>query len=99
MAAYKLALPPDLSNAHDIFHVSMLRKYQPDPSHVLQWEPLQLGQDMNFVETPVRILDYQTKQLRSKNIPLAKVLWQYHGIEEATWECEDDMKATYPYLF
>ncbi|XP_073051233.1 uncharacterized protein [Primulina eburnea] len=33
--AYRLALPPALSGVHDVFHVSMLRKYHPDPSHVL----------------------------------------------------------------
>ena len=33
--AYKLALPPSLSSVHDVFHVSMLRKYIPDPTHVI----------------------------------------------------------------
>ena len=33
--AYRLALPPSLSNVHNVFHVSLLRKYDPDPSHVL----------------------------------------------------------------
>ncbi|GAV87887.1 Chromo domain-containing protein, partial [Cephalotus follicularis] len=95
MAAYRLALPPSLSNAHDVFHVSMSRKYQPNPSHVLQWKSLQLEPDISFIETPVRILDQRVKQLRSKSVPLVKVLWQCHGIEEATWEQEDDMKVTY----
>ncbi|GAV62767.1 hypothetical protein CFOL_v3_06290 [Cephalotus follicularis] len=99
MAAYRLSLPPSLSNAHDVSHVSMLREYQPNPSHVLQWESLQLEPDMSFIETHVRILDRQVKQLRSKSVPLIKVLWQSHGIEEATREREDDMKVTYPHPF
>ncbi|GAV69252.1 Chromo domain-containing protein [Cephalotus follicularis] len=97
--AYRLALPPSLSDVHNVFHVSMLRKYHPDPSHVLQWEPLELRTDLSFEEIPIRILDRRIKQLRSKTIPLVKVLWQYHGVEEATWEREDEMQAKYPQLF
>ncbi|GAV77734.1 Chromo domain-containing protein [Cephalotus follicularis] len=97
--AYRLALPPSLADVHNVFHVSMLRKYHPDPSHVLQWEPLELRTDLSFEEIPIRILDRRIKQLRSKTIPLVKVLWQYHGVEEATWEREDDMQAKYPQLF
>ena len=35
--AYRLALPPPLEHVHDVFHVSMLRRYQPDPDHVIRW--------------------------------------------------------------
>ena len=35
--AYRLALPPSMSGVHEVFHVSMLRKYMPDPSHVVDW--------------------------------------------------------------
>jgi hypothetical protein len=38
--AYHLALYPELANIHNIFHVSMLRKYIPDPSHIIKYEPL-----------------------------------------------------------
>ncbi|GAV67347.1 Chromo domain-containing protein [Cephalotus follicularis] len=96
---YRLALPPSLANVHNVFHVSMLRKYHPDPSLVLQWEPLDSRKDLNFEETPIQILDRRVKQLRSKTIPLVKVLWQYHGLEEATWEREEDMRALYSHLF
>ena len=40
---YKLTLPPALSRVHDVFHVSMLRKYITDPIHVIDYEPLQLN--------------------------------------------------------
>ena len=33
--AYRLALPPSLSGVHEVFHVSMLQKYTPDPAHVV----------------------------------------------------------------
>ena len=35
IVAYRLALPPNMSGVHEVFHVSMLRKYTPDPSHVV----------------------------------------------------------------
>ena len=97
--AYRLALSPDLSAVHNVFHVSMLKKYVPDPSHVLTEEPIEVHEDLTDKEKPVKILDKQDKILRNKIIPLVKVLWRNHKIEEATWEREDDMKTQYPELF
>ncbi|KAI5351062.1 hypothetical protein L3X38_003953 [Prunus dulcis] len=97
--AYRLALPPDLSRLHDVFHVSMLRKYIPDPSHVLEEQPIELQEDLTYVEQPVQILDRKMQVLRSREIPLVKVLWRSHTVEEATWEPEDQMREQYPYLF
>ncbi|KAA0032776.1 DNA/RNA polymerase superfamily protein [Cucumis melo var. makuwa] len=83
---YKLELPIELARIHDVFHVSMLRKYIPDPSHVLQEQPVELKEDLSYVEEPVQILDRKEQVLRNKTIPLIKVLWRHHGAEEATWE-------------
>ncbi|KAI5335343.1 hypothetical protein L3X38_025476 [Prunus dulcis] len=55
--AYRLTLPSDLSRLHDVFHVSMLRKYISDPSHVLEEQPVDLEDDLTYVEQPVQILD------------------------------------------
>ena len=62
MVAYRLALPPSLSQVHPVFHISMLRKYILDPSHVLQPQ----SEDLTYVEEPVAIVDYQVRQLHSK---------------------------------
>ncbi|KAL0544658.1 hypothetical protein IC582_019776 [Cucumis melo] len=97
--AYRLALPPSLSTVHDVFHVSMLRKYVPDPSHVVDYEPLEIDENLSYVEQPVEVLAREVKTLRNKEIPLVKVLWRYHRVEEATWEREDDMRSRYPDLF
>ncbi|XP_028106940.1 uncharacterized protein LOC114305983 [Camellia sinensis] len=97
--AYKLALPPQLAGVHDVFHVSMLRKYIMHPSHIINWEEIQLNEDATFEEGPVAIIDRQEKNLRGKTIPLLKILWRHHGIEEFTWEREDAMRANYPQLF
>ncbi|XP_068319657.1 uncharacterized protein [Pyrus communis] len=97
--AYRLELPSELSMIHNVFHVSMLRKYVPNPSHIIQLEPLEVNQDVSYVEEPVAILDQQDKVLRNKVISLVKVLWRNHAVEEATWETEDLMRSQYPFLF
>jgi hypothetical protein len=79
--AYCLALPLGLANIHDVFHVSMLRKYVPNPSYIIHYEPLQLQGDMAYEEVPVKLLDRKVQELHTKRIPLVKVLWRNHEIE------------------
>ncbi|XP_075507663.1 uncharacterized protein LOC142544505 [Primulina tabacum] len=88
-----------LSVIHDVFHVSILRKYEPDPSHVLSIEDVELDNSLIYVEHPVQILDRKEKQLRNKTIPLVLVQWSRHGIEEARWELEARMRQEWPHLF
>ncbi|KAL5552340.1 hypothetical protein UlMin_002516 [Ulmus minor] len=71
--AYRLTLPPDLSSVHNVFHVSMLKKYVPDPTHVLEHEPIEVHEDLTYEEQPVQILDRKEKTLRNKAIPLVKI--------------------------
>ena len=97
--AYRLALPPELAKLHDVFYVSMLRKYRFDESHILPVQEIQVQEDLSYDEEPKAILDREVKQLRNKQVPLVKVLWQHHGREEATWEPEVTMRAQYPQLF
>ena len=97
--AYRLDLPPQLSHVHNVFHVSMLRKYEPDPSHVIMWTDVPIQGDTNYEEIPVQILDHEIKLLRRRGIPLVKVMWQHHDVEEATWELESEMREKYPHLF
>ena len=97
--AYRLALPPNLYSVHNVFHVSMLKKYIHDPSHVLEHKPIEVHEDLTNKEKPVQILDRKEKALRNKVIPLVKMLWWNHKIEEATWEREDEMREKYLNLF
>ena len=97
--AYRLALPPSLSSVHEVFHVSMLRKYTPDPTHIVDWGELVVDADGTFEEGLVRIMDSREQVLRGKTVRLVKVLWQHRGVEEATWESEDTVRANYPFLF
>ena len=63
--AYRLALPPELSRIHNVFHVSMLRRYRSDPSHMLRNESIEIKENLSYIEEPVQILDYKIKQLRN----------------------------------
>ncbi|KAK6151524.1 hypothetical protein DH2020_014159 [Rehmannia glutinosa] len=97
--AYKLELPQEMTTIHNVFHVSMLKKYIPDPSHVLTPQLIQIDESFSYEEKPTTILDRGVKKLRNKEIPLVKVLWSNHKVEEATWEREEDIRAKYPHLF
>ncbi|XP_070660579.1 uncharacterized protein [Malus domestica] len=97
--AYRLELPPELSKVHNVFHVSMLRHYICDPSHVIPLQPLEINPDLTYDKEPVTILDWKDKVLRNKTVSLVKVLWRNHSVEEATWETEDRMREMYPRLF
>ncbi|XP_073153056.1 uncharacterized protein [Henckelia pumila] len=97
--AYRMALPPNLAGVHNVFHVSMLRNYISNPSHVLNFEPLQLSSIMTYEERPDQIMEWQERRLRNKTIPNVKVRWLNHSDEETTWETETDISTHYPELF
>lgn len=80
--AYQLKLPPKLDHIHNVFHVSMLRRYRSDPSHIVSIEEIKVRPDLTFEEEPIQILDQDVTVLRRKTIDLVKVLWQNHGIEK-----------------
>ena len=82
--AYRLELPSRLGGIHDVFHISRLKKYFPDPHHILATEEIEIQEDLSFKEESMKILDHKVKVLRPKEVPLVKVLWQYHDVREAT---------------
>ena len=55
--AYRLVLSPSMSGVHEVFHVSMLRRYTPDPAHVVDWEEIEVDTDGTFEEGLVCIMD------------------------------------------
>ncbi|KAK8641018.1 hypothetical protein V6N13_008769 [Hibiscus sabdariffa] len=77
----------------------MLRKYRSNPSHILEPEEVELNLDLSYEAEPVQILDREVKRLKNKSVPLVKVLWRNHKVEEATWEPKATMKEQYPHLF
>ena len=96
---YEIALPPHMHHVHNVFHISMLKRCNPDSNQVIEYEPIEIQSDMSYVEKPVQILDRQDKVLRNKCVPLVKILWRNPKVEEATWELESDMREKYPGLF
>ncbi|XP_017976415.1 PREDICTED: uncharacterized protein LOC108661932 [Theobroma cacao] len=99
IVAYHLALQPNLSDVYLVFYVSMLKKYVPNPLHVIQYEEVQLQNRLTYEQQPVTTLDQQVLRLCSKDISMVKVLWQSHSVNEETWELKDEMQAKYPYPF
>ena len=73
--AYRLALPSSLLSVHAVFHVSMLRKYTPDPTHVVHWGELVVDVNETFEEGPVRIMHSRDQVLQGKTVRPVKVLW------------------------
>ncbi|KAE8664148.1 Detected protein of unknown function [Hibiscus syriacus] len=97
--AYQLELPSELSRIHDVFHVSMLRRYRPDPNHIIQVENVELRPDLSYEEEPIHILERDERVLRNRRIPMVKVQWSNRGPSEATWETLESMEAQFPQLF
>jgi hypothetical protein len=97
--AYRILLPPHLDRIHNVFHVSMLRKADLDPTRILPQIPMEVREDLTMEVQPVQIMDRSIKELRNKKVPLVKVLWRNSQIEEETWESESEMMMKYPGLF
>ena len=97
--AYQLAPLLALLNLHDVFYVSMLKKYLYDPSHVLSYKSLDVDPKLTYEEKPIKILNKKDKMLRIKTMPLVKVLRLNHAVEEVTRETEAEIQKSYPELF
>ena len=63
----------DLLKIHNLFHVSLLRKYVPDPSHVLEYESLQVQENLAYEEAPIHIIDHKDQVLCRHVMPYVKV--------------------------
>ena len=79
--AYRLALSPCMIGVHEVFHVSMLRKYTLDPAHVVDWGQNEVDTDVTFEEGLVCIVDSRDQVLRHKTVRLMRVLWRHYGME------------------
>jgi hypothetical protein len=88
-----------MSDIHNIFNVSQLRKcLKVLESHIAE-ESVQIQKDLQYREKPVKILDSSIRKTRNLEVRLCKVQWSNEGEEEATWESEDSLRKEYPYLF
>ena len=71
--ACRVALPPKLEKIHNVFHVSSLRKYVYDASHVVEIEPIQLNENLAYEEYPIRIVDTIDNVFHKAIVKLVKV--------------------------
>ncbi|KAK6163921.1 hypothetical protein DH2020_000785 [Rehmannia glutinosa] len=94
--AYRLELPSQFARMHNVFHVSRLKKYRPNPE-----KPIQIQmENLSYTKKPIQIIDRQVCQLRKREILMVKVVWQNHNQDEdATWEMEEHLCNQYPELF
>ncbi|GJZ33829.1 retrovirus-related pol polyprotein from transposon TNT 1-94 [Tanacetum coccineum] len=97
--SYKLELPEELSQVHNIFHVSNLKKCHADEPLAVPLDGLHFDDKLQFVEEPVEIMDREVKRLKRSRIPLVKVRWNSRRGPEFTWEREDQFRKKYPHLF
>jgi len=97
--AYELKLPPSLSAFHPTFHISQLKKCLRVPTEEVQLDDIEFQPDLSYQEYPIRILDEKDRVTRRRSTKFFKVQWSNHTEEEATWESEDHLRATYPDLF
>eukprot|EP00253_Pinus_taeda_P036063 PITA_36063 len=96
--AYQLARPSHI-RIHNIFHVSILKKYIYDPKHVIKWQDIQVEPEGEILVEPLSILNRREIQLRKRVITQVKVQWQHFGPDEATWEDEEFMRKAHLELF
>jgi hypothetical protein len=98
--AYRLELPDQLSDVHDVFHISQLKKgLQPHDKEPLPMDGLTVKEDLTYTERPIRILETLARVTRNRVIRMCKVQWSNHAEDEATWEREDELKEDCPDLF
>jgi hypothetical protein len=97
--AYQLELPPQLSDVHDVFHISQLKKCLGVLEEQLSMEDLNAKEDLSYQEYPVKILETFERVTQNKRIKLCKVQWSHHTEKEATWEREEELKEEFPSFF
>jgi len=81
-----------------MFHVSQLRKYVFDPSHVLEIEDVQIREDLAMEVPPVALEGSKVEECRGRTVSLVKVIWD-RKTGDLTWELEEDMRKSHLHLF
>jgi len=97
--AYRLELPEEMADIHNVFHVSQLKKCLRLPEEQIPMEVMDLQPDLRYQEHPVKILDIANRQTRRNVVRFCRVQWSNHNEAEATWEREDNLRKEFPYLF
>jgi hypothetical protein len=88
-----------LSDVHDVFYVSQLKKCMRMPEEQIPMDDLDAKVDLSYQEYHVKILETSERVTRNKRIKICIVQWSHHTEEEATWEREEELKAEFPSFF
>jgi hypothetical protein len=92
-------LLPQLSDVHDVFHVSQFKKCLRVPEEQLSMEDLDAKEDLSYQEYPIKILKMSKRIIQNKKTKMCKVQWSHHTEEKATWGREEELKAKFPIFF
>ena len=101
--SYRLELPEELKEFHDVFHISLLRKClqvpdNPETFREVDHHTLDLNQDLTYREVPLCILEEQVRLTQRRKLKFYKVQWSNHSEDEATWERKDYLLKEFPQL-
>jgi hypothetical protein len=94
--SYQVELLAKLSEVHNVFHVSQLKRCLKPPTDMIIEDTIPLELDLTYKTYPIKILDQQDRVSRNKTTRFYKIQWNEHSKDEATWECEDFLRANYP---
>ena len=97
--AYQLELPDNLSDVHNVFHVSQLKKCLRVHVEQLPMKELSVQGGLTYTEYPIKILDNLTRVTRNKVIKNVQIQWSHHREDEATWEREEELRIEFSHLF
>jgi hypothetical protein len=87
--SYQVALPAKLSEVHNVFHVSQLKRCLKPPTDMVIEDSIPLEPDLTYKAYPIKVLDQQDQVTRNKTTRFYKIQWNEHSEDEATWERED----------
>ena len=104
--AYQLDLPRELSDVHDVFHVSQLRKCVSNPEKQVSHESIDVQPDLTYREHPIKILEESERRTQQKTIKFFKVQWSNHcrisgsgrPLRFELWGAHEDLSSTNSHL-
>jgi len=98
LVSYMLALPTSM-RIHNLFHVSLLKNYVPNPNHVIDWTAIQVEHEGDFQVELMHILDRKFKVLKNQSIDLVKVQCACYAPKDSMWEHKETMRGEYSQFF
>jgi hypothetical protein len=96
LVSYQVELPSNMSEVHNVFHVSQLKRCLKPPTDVVVEDIIPLEPDLTYKTHPIKILNQQDRVTCNKTTRFYKVQWNDHSKDEAMWEHEDFLRSNYP---